>query len=158
AHEDIPFGVLVDAIAPRRSLEHSPLFQVMFVLQSMPAGDLCLPNLRVEHMELALRTARFDLAVDTIDRAGRLSFFFEYNTDLFDGETVERMVRHYRAMLAGYVSDLDTPVASVPLMSVDELRLLTVDWNRTRMPLDDAGTFHKLFEAQAAQTPHAVAV
>jgi amino acid adenylation domain-containing protein len=158
AHEDMPFDVLVDAMAPRRSLEHSPLFQVMFVLQSMPAGDLRLPNLRVEEMELAPRTARFDLAVDAIDRAGRLSFFFEYNTDLFDGETVERMMHHYRAMLAGYVSSLDTPVASVPLMSADELRLLTVDWNRTRMPLDDAGTVHKVFEAQVAKTPDAVAV
>ena len=105
AHEDMPFDVLVDAIAPRRSREHSPLFQVMFVLQSMPAGDLRLPNLRVEQMELAPRTARFDLAVDAIDRAGRLSLFFEYNTDLFDGETVERMMQHYRAMLAGYVSN-----------------------------------------------------
>ena len=158
AHEDMPFDVLVDAIAPRRSLEHSPLFQVMFVLQSAPAGDMRLPNLRLEQVELAPRTARFDLAVDAIDRGGRLSLFFEYNTDLFDGETVERMVQHYRAMLAGYVSNPDTAVASVPLMSADELRLLTVDWNRTRMPPDDLGTVHKLFEAQAAKTPDAVAV
>jgi amino acid adenylation domain-containing protein len=158
AHEDMPFDVLVDAIAPRRSREHSPLFQVMFVLQSMSAGDLRLPNLRVEQMDLAPRAARFDLAVDAIDRAGQLSLFFEYNTDLFDGETVERMVQHYRAMLAGYVSSPDKPVASVPLVSADELRLLTVDWNRTRTPLGEAGAAHRLFETQAAKSPDAVAV
>lgn len=158
AHEDMPFDMLVDAIAPRRNLKHSPLFQVMFVLQSMPAGDLRLPNLRVEQMELAPNTARFDVAVDAIERASRLSLFFEYNTDLFDGETVERMMQHYRAMLAGYVSDPDRPVASVGLMSADELRLLTVNWNRTQTPLDGARTMPKLFEAQVAKAPDAVAV
>jgi amino acid adenylation domain-containing protein len=158
AHEDMPFDMLVDAIAPRRSLKHSPLFQVMFVLQNMPAGDLRLPNLRVEQMELAPNTARFDLAVDAIERAGRLSLFFEYNIDLFDGETVKRMMQHYRAMLAGYVSNPDSPVASVALLSPEEQQLLTVNWNRTETPFDGARTMPKLFEAQVAKTPDAVAV
>lgn len=158
AHEDMPFDVLVEAIAPRRSLEHSPLFQVMFVLQNMPPGESHLPNLRLEQMELAPRTARFDLAVDAIDRAGRLSFFFEYNTDLFDRETIERMVQHYRAMLAGYVSNPKAPVTSVPLMSADEMRLLMVGWNRTPVPLEAIGMVHEHFETQAVKTPHSVAV
>jgi amino acid adenylation domain-containing protein len=158
AHEDTPFDVLVDALAPRRALDHSPLFQVMFVLQSFPASKQQLPGLDFEVVEPALHAARFDLSVDAIDRGGVMTLYFEYNTDLFERQTVARMLQHYRAMLAGYVAAPALPVSGIELLDAAELRQLAIEWNRTQMPLEEPLTLHGLFEAQAAKTPDAIAV
>jgi amino acid adenylation domain-containing protein len=157
-HEDMPFDVLVDALVPRRSLDHSPLFQVMFVLQSGGRPATGLPELKFEVPELALRTSRFDLSVDAMERDGVLHFSFEYNTDLFDRETGERMVEHYLAMLAGYAATPDLPVSQIPLLSDAERRKLLSGSNPASQPIEEPRTVHGLFEAQARRTPETVAV
>ncbi len=157
-HQDMPFDVLVAELAPRRSLDHPPLFQVMFVLQSVPGPSGGLPGLKIELLDMALRTARFDLSVDANEREGRLQFSFEYNTDLFDRETAERMVQHYVALLSGYVATPDLPVDQIPLLSEEERRNLLAHSSPAPQPLDGGATVHGLFEAQARLTPDAVAV
>ncbi len=157
AHESMPFDVLVEALAPRRSLDHSPLFQVMFVLQTM-ARRASMPGLQYELLEPPMRTSRFDFSVDAVERDGSLWFFFEYNTDLYDAETLQQMVSHYLTLLKGYCERPDAPVKALPLLTEEETRRLAVDWNRTERPLEAPLTVHGLFEAQAARTPNAIAV
>ena len=67
AHQEMPFDMLVDVIGARRELDHSPLFQVLFVLQHFSLTGLTLDKLQCQVMELPLNTARFDLAVDVFD-------------------------------------------------------------------------------------------
>jgi amino acid adenylation domain-containing protein len=158
AHQEMPFDMLVDVIGARRELDHTPLFQVMFVLQNLSLTGLDLPNVECGVMELPLTTARFDIAVDVFDLASGLRIYFEYNTDLFDDSTIERMQGHYERLLEGFIANPGARIIDLPLLSPHEQQQLLLDWNATTLPYPSEQTVHGLFEAQAARTPDAVAV
>lgn len=158
AHQDMPFDMLVDALATRRSLDHSPLFQVMFVLQNLQMMGIDLPGVHCEPVDLPIHSARFDLAVDVFDLPIGLRVYFEYNTDLFDASSIERLMQHYRYLLEGMVADPAARIGSLPLLDDAGLRVLLVDWNRTDVSYPREQSVHGLFEAQAARTPEAEAL
>jgi amino acid adenylation domain-containing protein len=158
AHQDMPFDLLVTELGTRRDLEHSPLFQVMFVLNNGPMRKLQLPNLECEPIMFETGTARFDLAVDLFDSPEGLMVFFEYNTDLFDAGTMERMLGHYEGLLRSFIGGLGSRISELPLLPPREREQITVEWNRTALPYERQQTVHGLFEAQAARTPDAEAL
>ena len=82
----------------------------------------------------------------------------EYATDLFEPDTIERLVGHYRTLLEGIVSDADRRVSELPLLSDAERHRLVVEWNATAADYPRDKCVHELFAEQAARTPDAVAV
>jgi amino acid adenylation domain-containing protein/non-ribosomal peptide synthase protein (TIGR01720 family) len=158
AHQDVPFEMLVDALQPERDMSHTPLFQVMFTLQDAPARALKLPGLTLSPVVIDNRTAKFDLTLAIVDKAEGLRGSLEYNTDLFDGGTIERVAGHFQVLLAGIVADPDRRISALPLLTQTEQRQLLAEWNGTATPYPQERCIPHLFEAQAARTPDAVAV
>jgi amino acid adenylation domain-containing protein/non-ribosomal peptide synthase protein (TIGR01720 family) len=161
AHQDVPFEMLVDQLRPERDMSHSPLFQVMLVLQNAPrqAQELSA-GLTLDVIEADDGTARFDLTLTMVEDAGGLSGALEYNTDLFDAATIERMVEHLQVLLAAIVAEPDRSVSELPLLTDVERRRLLADWNDTLTdyPYGLERCVHALFEAQVEQTPQATAL
>ncbi len=157
AHQDLPFEQLVDALQPDRALSHSPLFQVMFVLQNTTRQTLELPGLTLSSLQTEGRTAKFDLTLYLTDTERGLSGILEYNTDLFDPATATQMERHFQTLLAHIIADPQQRISNLTLMAEPEQRQLIVEWNDTESdyPLDQC--IHQLFEAQVARTPEAIA-
>ncbi len=99
-HQDLPFEQLVEQLQPERLLSHTPLFQVMFDLQPSSPGSWAMGNLEVLPLgELETGTAKCDLTLLVQERSGRLRLTAEYSTALFDGATVQAMLRHYERIL-----------------------------------------------------------
>jgi len=95
AHQDLPFEKLVEELQPERDMSHSPLFQVAFVLQNAPAQDIVeLPDLKMQALESSSTTAKYDLTLTMIEADEEIVGSMEYNTDLFDRETIVRMLDH----------------------------------------------------------------
>ncbi|NVJ26526.1 amino acid adenylation domain-containing protein, partial [Myxococcus sp. AM011] len=157
-HQDVPFEKLVEELAPKRSLSHSPLFQVSFTLQNTPASALSLPGLSLRLMELQSHVARFDLALILTDTPEGFGGTLEYNTDLFDVSTVARLVTHFQALLRAALRSPDTRVDSLSLLTGAERQQVLVDWNATGAEYPREASVHQLFSAQAARTPDAIAV
>jgi amino acid adenylation domain-containing protein len=158
ANQDVPFERLVDELSVERTLSYHPIFQLMFVLQNSPVRPLELSSLRVEPLEVGNGTAKFDLTlIITEDRDG-LWFKFEYNTDLFRAETVERLAGHFRNLLASAPESLDARVSQLPMLAPGEREQLLKGWNRTRTDYPRRASIHSLFEEQAARTPGRAAV
>ncbi|CAN7654321.1 non-ribosomal peptide synthase/polyketide synthase [Pseudomonas brassicacearum] len=159
-HQDLPFEQLVDALQPQRNLSHSPLFQAMFNHRNETDTALttALPDLAIEPMGWAQRTAQFDLSLDTSDSAQGLHAALTYATDLFEPATIERMGQHWLNLLHGLVQDLHRPVAQWALLDADERRRMLVEWNATAVqyPLDRS--VHSLIEEQVSRTPDAPAL
>ncbi|MBI4995377.1 MAG: amino acid adenylation domain-containing protein [Rhodocyclales bacterium] len=159
AHQDMPFDKLVEELSIPRELNHSPLFQVMFVLQNLSLTGFELPGLVCEVMELPVTTARFDLAVDIFDFPQHgLRAYFEYNTDIFDAVTIERMQRHFERLLEAVVAMPEARIGDLPILADEEVQGLLCDWNRTAVEYPREQTVHGLFEQQARSTPDAIAL
>ncbi|NEP57131.1 MAG: amino acid adenylation domain-containing protein [Symploca sp. SIO2G7] len=159
AHQDVPFEQVVEALQPERNLSHSPLFQVMFAWQNAPRGKLELPGLTLTVLELESVTAKFDLTLAMAETEQGLQGWWEYNTDLFETDTIARMEAHFQTWLAAIVATPDQPVSNLPqLLTELERHQLLVEWNQTETEYPDSQFIHQLFEAQVEQTPDAPAV
>ncbi len=157
AHQELPFESLVESLEVPRNLAHTPLFQVMFVLQNNAEEALELPGLEVRLSESDSKVAKFDLTLSVAEAGGALHGSLEYATDLFDGTTIERMSGHFRELLRSIVAHPERPLATLDLLPAEERRQLLVDWNATAAALPEE-CVHTLFEAQAKATPEAPAV
>ncbi|HZI09664.1 MAG TPA: amino acid adenylation domain-containing protein, partial [Myxococcus sp.] len=157
-HQDVPFERLVEELRPERSLSHSPLFQVMFTLQNTPLGGVELPGLRLRLGETASPIAKFDLSLTLLREPDGFAGTLEYNTDLFDASTVERMDGHFQVLLEALLARPEQALAPQPLLTAQEHHRVLVEWNATAAPFPEDLGVHQLFEAQARRTPTAVAV
>ncbi|HZF07637.1 MAG TPA: amino acid adenylation domain-containing protein, partial [Thermoanaerobaculia bacterium] len=155
-HQDVPFEMLVQELAPERSLAHTPLFQVMLVLQNAPFESLEIAGLRLRQVSGIRTTAKFDLTLSLEEQDGGLAGTAEYATDLFDAATIDRLVRHFEVLLAGLLAAPDTGVAQVSILTAVERQQIR-EWNTTPPPRV-SDLLHRRFEAQAARTPGAVAL
>jgi aspartate racemase len=158
ANQDLPFEMLVEEVQPERDLSRTPLFQVVFALQNVPAQNLELPALSVEPLETKSKTAKFDLSLLMIEEKGELRGTLEYSTDLFDAATIERMIGHFQTLLEGVLADPDQLISTLPMLTEAERRQVLVEWNDTQTHYPKHMSIHELFEDQAAHRADAVAV
>ncbi|MFD2169309.1 amino acid adenylation domain-containing protein [Tumebacillus lipolyticus] len=114
ANQELPFERLVEELQPTRDLSVSPVFQVMFSLQSDAGQQLVLPGLVTEEVELARHRAKFDLLLDVTEKGGQLHCLLEYSADLYEQETVERMAGHFTTLLYGIAEAPDTGWQQLP--------------------------------------------
>ncbi|HEX8273216.1 MAG TPA: amino acid adenylation domain-containing protein [Longimicrobiaceae bacterium] len=156
AHQDLPFEKLVDELQPRRETGHSPVFQVMFSLANLPAATLQLPGLVLEPVQAESGTTKFDLSLSLVDAADGLFGALEYNAELFDAGTVERMGAHLATLLEGIAADPARRLSELPLADEAERRRLAA-WNDTARELPP-GLVHERIAGHARARPDAPAV
>ncbi|SDZ38329.1 amino acid adenylation domain-containing protein, partial [Thermoactinomyces sp. DSM 45892] len=160
AHEyqDVPFEKIVEVVQTERSTSHSPIFQTMFTMQDTPRKQQELVGRSLEMVEIHTSIAKFDLTLSMADSEEGLFLAFEYNTDLFDSSTIERMTGHFENWLHEIVHHPDVPLSGLALMSKEEQKQLLEEWNDTKVEYPCENTIHSLFEDQVKRTPDAVAV
>jgi amino acid adenylation domain-containing protein len=157
-HRDLPFGKLVEKLAPERNPGSNPFFQVMIDQAQSSWLKLELAGLNSEYLAVENGTSKFDLSLHCLTDAEQLSGWFEYSTDLFDRVTIERMAAHFELLLEGIVANPDQRVSTFPLLASAERRTLALDWQSTDADYPRKACIHHLFERQVERTPDAVAV
>ncbi|MEW6733472.1 MAG: amino acid adenylation domain-containing protein [Acidobacteriota bacterium] len=158
AHQDLPFEKLVEELQPSRDLSHSPFFQVMLVLQNAPVSVLKLSDLTLSLLPINNDIAKFDLTLFIEESRENLSGILEYNTDLFDNVTIERMATHLQVLLNAIVNDPTQRIYSLHLLTSAEQDQLLIEWNQTEAVYPQGKCIHQLFEEQVIYTPDAIAV
>jgi amino acid adenylation domain-containing protein len=158
AHQDLPFERLVEELQPERDLSRHPLFQVMMVLQNAPREAVELPGLRLSTLPSESGTTKFDLTLSLAEGEGGLTGSLEYSTDLFEAETIRRMLGHYQRLLESVVADSHLRLSELELLAEAEREQLLVEWNRTRSDYPREQSIHELFERQVGLAPDRTAV
>ena len=138
AHQDVPFEKLVEELKPERDLSRNPLFQVMFILQNVPPVTNSMAGVEISGFPLPGESSKFDLTLIAADGVDGLRLTLEYNTELFDGATIEEMVRHFRVLLEAAAGNPDTHIADLPLLTEPSARKSW--WLGTLLVLSTRGT------------------
>src|SRR6185295_5566141 len=93
-------------VRPERDTSRTPLFQVMFAFQDVGGVGVTLPGLRLEPLAVDAGTAQFDLTLSASrGEIGALVLSLEYNTDLLEGATAERLLGHFCTLTASTSAD-----------------------------------------------------
>jgi amino acid adenylation domain-containing protein len=156
-HQDLPFERLIDQLQLSRDLSHTPLFQVMFILQNAPTHPLQLPGLTITPLDFGSKTAKFDLTLILTETEGYLTGGIEYNTDLFDRSTIVRFCNHFQRLLDDIVTNPQQRLSQFSILTAVETTLLQ-QWNQTTKPYALEDCLHQRIEAQVTKTPEAIAV
>jgi amino acid adenylation domain-containing protein len=157
-HDELPFAKLVEELRPERILDRESLFQVMFTFQKRQKAAVALPEMMVSIDEAHSVTAQFDLSLDMAEAEGRLYGSLDYNADLFEESTIDRLLGHYGAILEAMAHNPDQRISEIEILSAAERRQLLVDWNDTFIQYPTIQPIIRLFEAVVEQSPDAIAV
>ncbi len=161
AHQELPFETLVEKLQPERSLSHSPFFQVAFAYQNGIAEALEMPGLTLRPVELKHKTTKFDLTMavtETSTAMDGLNISVEYNTDIFNDDTIARLLGHYQVLLEGIIADPDQRISELPVLTEAEHNLILSEWNGAASEYPSHKCVHELFEAQVDLGPDSIAL
>ncbi len=154
-HQDVPFELLVERLAPPRSTSYTPLFQLMLTMNTNEGGGLG-PHEGPGHGERFIERcdAKFDLVVDAVleERGGE--FTWCYDSSLFSRATIGAMAAQLLRVLEAVAAQPDCALRAVPMLAPHELARLP----RARTQAYPEEPVHRLFERQAARSPEAVAL
>jgi amino acid adenylation domain-containing protein len=158
-HQDVPFERIVEEMQVERNLDRTPIFQVVFVLQNAEREQIELPSLRLSLPEPTNRkVAKFELTWGIAETSSGLVLNIEYNTDLFQSTTMDRMTSHFVRLLESIVADPDRRLSALPILTTNERQRLLVDWNDTTITFPKDQCVHELFETEAEHSPDALAI
>jgi amino acid adenylation domain-containing protein len=156
ANENVTLDRLLDVLKPDRELNRSPLFQVMFILHNGSKTWPKLPGLTIEPLDFDPGTSRYDFTIEAFeDEDHKFQLVWQYNTDLFDSSTIERMQQSYVQILEQLMAQPQLPISKLQVLSPAEQRRLVAPVERTVYP--DL-CIHEWFAQQAERTPGATAV
>ena len=158
--QDVPYEAVVASLPPERRTAAAPLFQVVFDMKRHSGNIGPDTGSFVDVVEVHNRTSKFDLEISVTERPDSLLVDAEYDADLFDSSTVERLLAGYEVLLGAFTDALDRHVSELPIMSAAVERQILVDWNDTarRYPDEQVRCLHRLIEDQADRSPDAVAL
>ena len=156
--QDLPFAAMVEHIKPDRVLGQQAIFQVALVVQNTPRHPLTFSGLEVTPSLVPAIAPRFDLEMQFWDRGDTWDAKLFYDADLFEPGTIERMVGHFRSLLASLLTEPDRSVWQAPMLSETEQHQLLVEWNNTTVDYPRDKCIHQLVEEQAKRAPAANAL
>jgi len=157
-NQDVPFEKLVEELQPTRDMSRHPLFQVIFSLQDTSLNRLTLPGLKLKMLPIDNQTSLFDLTLLMEERGDGLGGIAQYNTDLFEAATIERMMGCFQTLLEGIVSNPQLRISTLPLMSGAEQQQLLLDRTHVSTDYGRQFTISEIFEAQVERAPASIAL
>ncbi len=159
ANQSVPFEHIVEALHPDRDTRHTPVFQVMFILQNMPLRMGDFPRLEVTPVHIDNGTSKYDLTLNIWEHPEEgLTCFVEYNTDLFAPETIRRMTANYLALLDAVCDNPAEQISRLPILTEAERQKVLVEWNATQVEYPRDLCLPDLFASQARRAPDKIAV
>ncbi|HED66458.1 MAG TPA: non-ribosomal peptide synthetase [Planctomycetes bacterium] len=156
-NQDLPFEAIVDELEPDRNLSHTPIFQTLFSLETTDSSHARAGGLELEFLDLTAKVARADVTFGAFLGEDRSFLWAEYRTDLFDAQTVQRLLACYDTLFADAVSHPDRSIDELELVPPDERRLVLEAWNDTRSCWPRESSIPREFEARAREHPERVA-
>ncbi|MFJ9032816.1 amino acid adenylation domain-containing protein, partial [Streptomyces sp. NPDC102274] len=157
AHQEVPFDRVVDALAPDRDPSRTPLVQALIVLQNSVDVEGNFAGLAARREPVPRESSRFDITLEFWESPNGLAAELEFNTDLFDVETVERLCGHWLALADRVTADPSVPLVRVGMLGGVELERLLMGWAGPGVGVGERSVV-ELIRDRIVSVPGAVAV
>lgn len=157
-HIDFPAEKLLSQLQQERDLSYFPWFQIAFILLNVPNSDFQLPSIDITEQRIDKGCAIFDMTVLIEQKGQELQGSIEYNTDIYDHDTVSHLIGHFQVLLEGITTDRQKSVKNYPLLTIAEEKQILQKWNQTKTDYPQHLCVHQLFEQQVQKTPEEIAV
>ncbi|MBQ4880453.1 amino acid adenylation domain-containing protein [Pseudoalteromonas luteoviolacea] len=159
AHQQVPFEQIVERLQPGRSPGHTPLFQIMIVLQNNAQSRFSMPGLSLSEVEdEGEGTAKFDLTLNINESSEGLMLSWGYSSALFNAQTIERMAGHFEVLLSSLLTSPDLNVYAHELVTPLEREQLLDSRSDSEAHAQSGKCLHELFEAQVQREPDKTAL
>ncbi|MDT8999092.1 amino acid adenylation domain-containing protein [Paucibacter sp. APW11] len=157
-HQSLPFEKLVERLAPERQFAHTPVFQVMLSINNIPRAALELEGVTAQELAIDIGRSKFDLSWAIDDLQEGLGGSVTYNTDLFERDTVRRMLTHLQTLLSDMLQRLDAPLSQLAWLPENERQALLTQFNNSAQDYPELRDVLALFSAHVTRAPAAPAV
>jgi amino acid adenylation domain-containing protein len=156
-HQSYTYGTLARKLAIPRDPSRLPLMEVQFNLERI-GSNAAFEALKAVVDPNPKSAVNFDIFFNIVESDQGLMIDCDYNTGLFDQETIARWLNHYKTLLSAANCEPEAIVDDLPLMTPAETASLVAAWNANLTSLTVTSTMHHLFEQQASRAPEAIAV
>ncbi|WP_335871248.1 amino acid adenylation domain-containing protein [Bacillus sp. 2205SS5-2] len=156
SNQDVPFEKVVEIVQPDRDIHMSPIFQNMFSLRFTDT-TFAMEGLQAEVIDVDRHSAKFDLLMEMAESEDGFTGTLEYSTDLFDRETIKKMVNHFLNILEGITKNADKSVARLPMLTEEEVHQQVHLWNQTDLDYPFTSV-QEGFEVWASRKPKEIAI
>jgi amino acid adenylation domain-containing protein len=157
-HQQFTFGSLIQKLDLPRDPSRIPLVPIVFNIdRGLDTSSLNFGDLEVEFYTNPRTYENFELFINAVELKDKVTLECQYNTNLFDRETIRRRLAEFATLLLGIVANAEETIATLPLLPETELKLLQ-KWNQTQVAYPESLCIHQLVETQVEKTPDAIAV
>jgi amino acid adenylation domain-containing protein len=156
SHDDVPFELVLERLKLKPDASRHPVFQILISL--LPPIARLAPGWNVTTMDAESDAAKWDMYLQLSERTTVIIGRAQYNPDIFETDTLARMLAHWQMLIKGMSAHPDQPIGSAPLLTDAERHQVLVDWNKTESDYPKDSSLHTLIEAQVERTPDTVAI
>jgi amino acid adenylation domain-containing protein len=157
AHQDLPFGKLVEAVQPQRDTSRQPIIQALVQVLDGEISKADLAGVTFEAVDAFDGHARYDLTLTLFDYPDGLDGSLEHDADLFDPATAQRLAERFLLQAEAFTADPGLRLSALPALTAGMRHQVLTEWNDAARPLP-GWTVPERFAAQAARTPEAAAL
>ncbi|NOQ28032.1 MAG: amino acid adenylation domain-containing protein, partial [Bacteroidales bacterium] len=157
-NQNYQFEDLVDKVSVERDTSRNPILDVMINLlnQAEYSGDIS--GINNEDLIHTKGVSKFDLALIAVDYGEQLMLSFEYCTQLFKAETIDRFIAYFKQIVGQLAEKSEIKISAIDILSEEEKHQLLYTFNDTKLDYPKNKTIHQLFEEQVEKTPNNIAV
>lgn len=156
SNQPYPFDMLVKKLGIKGDNSMNPLFDVMFTYQNKEENTVKLDEKKVQVIEINNGIAKFNLSLEIKPQTHSINF--EYCTELFKKQTIERLFEHYMNVINSIMADSNVKIKDIEIISEEEKNKILYEFNDTQMDYPRNKTVAQLFEEQVEKTPDNIAV
>ncbi|MBL6449339.1 amino acid adenylation domain-containing protein [Fulvivirga sp. 29W222] len=158
-YQDAPFERVVEAIGVDRNMSHSPIFQILFVMQNTPPIDnIKLGDVNLKNRDFDTALSRFDIDINVTERNDEMIINWGYCKDLFKNETIVKLAEHYVNLLQAVVDNSQESIEKLKLLSSEEEHKLLEGFNDTAKTYSESRSIIRIFEEQVTLSPDETAI
>lgn len=157
-HQAYPYETLVDDLKIEHESNRNPLFDLGFDYHQLDPSAVEKPGFKHSTDSRKSRLPKLDLGLSAGDADREVHLSFEYATDLFKADTIDRFITYFKIITSGIISDRGIKLSGIDLMSEVEKQQILSTFNDTSVDYPVDQTVVDLFRKQAEQTPENIAL